>query len=185
MASFAITEAATAAPAGSRRGAPRWLIAYMYILPATLIMAAITYWPILFQVYMSFTDYGLRNLRFDAPAPNFVGLQNFIDLITNGITVIPNFSFWGMLSFNLFWTFSNVIFHVTIGILIAVILNTPGLRFRGFTEPSSFFRSSCRPSSSPPSGGTCSTPTTARSTRDSPRSAASSASPSTTSTAGG
>jgi len=131
MASFAITEAATSAPAGSRRGAPRWLTAYLYILPATLIMAAITYWPILFQVYMSFTDYGLRNLRFDAPAPNFVGLQNFIDLITNGVTVIPNFSFWGMLSFNLFWTFSNVIFHVTIGVLIAVVLNTPGLRFRG------------------------------------------------------
>jgi len=132
MASFAITEAATAAPAGSRRGAPRWLTAYLYILPATMIMAAITYWPILFQVYMSFTDYGLRNLRFDAPAANFVGLENFISLITNGVTVIPNFSFWGMLAFNLFWTFSNVIFHVTIGILIAVILNTPGLRFRGF-----------------------------------------------------
>lgn len=132
MASFAITEAATSAPAGSRRGAPRWLTAYLYILPATLIMAAITYWPILFQVYMSFTDYGLRNLRFDAPPANWVGLDNFISLITNGVTVIPNFSFWGMLAFNLFWTFSNVIFHVTIGILIAVILNTPGLRFRGF-----------------------------------------------------
>src|SRR5438094_57046 len=132
MASFAITEAATSAPAGSRRGAPRWLTAYLYILPATMIMAAITYWPILFQVYMSFTDHRLRNSRFDAPAPNFVGLQNFIDLSTNGITLIPNFSFWGMLSFNLFWTFSNVIFHVTIGILIAVVLNTPGLRFRGF-----------------------------------------------------
>src|SRR6266478_2656642 len=103
MASFAITEAATSAPAGSRRGAPRWLTAYLYILPATMIMAAITYWPILFQVYMSFTDYGLRNFRF-----------------------------WGILAFNLFWTFSNVIFHVTIGILIAVILNTPGLRVRGF-----------------------------------------------------
>src|SRR5438270_11521130 len=112
MASFAITEDATAAPAGSRRGAPRWLTAYLNIMPATLIMAAITYWPILFQVYMSFTDYGLRNLRFDAPAPNFVGFQNFIDLITNGITVIPNFSFWGMLAFNLFCTFSNVIFHL-------------------------------------------------------------------------
>jgi ABC-type sugar transport system permease subunit len=132
MASFAITEAATSAPAGSRRGAPLWLTAYLYILPATLIMAAITYWPIIFQVYMSFTDYGLRNLRFDAPAANFVGLDNFISLITNGVTVIPNFSFWGMLAFNLFWTFSNVIFHVTIGILIAVVLNTPGLRFRGF-----------------------------------------------------
>ena len=40
-------------------------------------MAAITYWPIIFQVYMSFTDYGLRNLRFDAPAANFVGLYQF------------------------------------------------------------------------------------------------------------
>jgi arabinogalactan oligomer/maltooligosaccharide transport system permease protein len=132
MASFAITEAATSAPAGSRRGAPRWLTAYLYILPATLIMAAITYWPILFQVYMSFTDYGLKNLRFDAPAAEFVGLDNFINLITNQITAIPNFSFFGMLAFNLFWTFSNVIFHVAIGILIAVVLNTPGLRFRGF-----------------------------------------------------
>jgi arabinogalactan oligomer/maltooligosaccharide transport system permease protein len=131
MASFAITEAATSAPAGSRGGAPRWLTAYLYILPATLIMAAITYWPILFQVYMSFTDYGLKNLRFDAPAAEFVGLDNFINLITNQITAIPNFSFFGMLAFNLFWTFSNVIFHVTIGILIAVLLNTPGLRFRG------------------------------------------------------
>src|SRR2546428_6608280 len=117
MASFAITEAATSAPAGSRRGAPRWVTAYMYILPATLIMAAITYWPILFQVYMSLTDYGLKNLRFDAPAPEFVGFKNFIDLITNGITVIPNFSFWAMLGFNLFWTFSNVIFHLAIAIL--------------------------------------------------------------------
>src|SRR5437773_11681982 len=116
MASFAITEAATAAPAGSRRGAPRWLIAYMYILPATLIMAAITYWPILFQVYMSFTDYGLRNLRFDAPAANFVGLENFISLVTHGVSVIPNFSFWWMLAFNLCWTFSIVLFHATIAI---------------------------------------------------------------------
>jgi arabinogalactan oligomer/maltooligosaccharide transport system permease protein len=132
MASFAITEAATSAPAGSRRGAPRWLTAYLYILPATLIMAAITYWPILFQVYMSFTDYGLKNLRFDAPPAEFVGFDNFINLITNQITAIPNFSFFGMLAFNLFWTFSNVIFHVAIGILIAVVLNTPGLRFRGF-----------------------------------------------------
>src|SRR2546428_7538570 len=131
MASFGITEAGTSAPAGSRRGAPRCSTVYMCCLPATFIMGRIPFWPILFQVYMSFTDYGLRNLRFDAPAPNFVGFQNFIDLITNGITVIPNFSFWGMLAFNLFWTFSNVIFHVAIGILIAVVLNTPGLRFRG------------------------------------------------------
>ena len=37
-----------------------------------------------------------------------------------------------MLGFNLFWTFSNVIIHVSLGILIAVILNRQGLWFKGF-----------------------------------------------------
>jgi arabinogalactan oligomer/maltooligosaccharide transport system permease protein len=129
---YAITEAATTAPAGSRRGTPRWLMAYLYILPAAVIMGAITYWPILFQFWMSFTDYGVRNLRFDADPPNVVGLDNFTALIRNDMAMIPNFNFWGMLGFNLFWTFSNVILHVAIGIVIAVILNSPGLRFRGF-----------------------------------------------------
>jgi arabinogalactan oligomer/maltooligosaccharide transport system permease protein len=36
-----------------------------------------------------------------------------------------------MLAFNLFWTFSNVIIHVALGILIAVILNQQGLWFKG------------------------------------------------------
>jgi arabinogalactan oligomer/maltooligosaccharide transport system permease protein len=120
-------------PAGSRRaGRPPWLTAYLFILPAFIVMTFITYWPILFQVWMSFTDYGLRNLRLDAPAPNFVGLQNFIDLITNNMPQIANFNFWGMLGFNLFWTFSNVIFHVSVGILIAVLLNSKEVWFRGF-----------------------------------------------------
>ncbi len=126
-----IDEAKLAEPAGSQRGRPRWLTAYLYILPALLIMLAVTYWPILFQVYMSFTDYGLRNLRFDAPAANFVGIENYINLITNQVAQIANFNFWGMLAFNLFWTFSNVIFHITIGILIAVLLNAKGVWFRG------------------------------------------------------
>jgi arabinogalactan oligomer/maltooligosaccharide transport system permease protein len=106
------------------------MAAYLYILPAFVIMSAITYWPILFQVWMSFTNYGIRNLRFDAPAPDFVGLDNFANLLANDVP-IPNFNFWGTLGFNLWWTFSNVILHVAIGIVIAVILNTQGLWFRG------------------------------------------------------
>ncbi len=126
-----LDQAKLAEPAGSHRGRPRWLTAYLYILPALLIMSVITYWPIVFQVWMSLTDYGLRNLRFDAPAPNFVGLENFVALVTNEMAMIPNFNFWGMLGFNLFWTFSNVILHVAIGIVIAVVLNAKGLWFRG------------------------------------------------------
>ncbi len=103
---------------------------YFYLLPAFLVMGVITYYPMLYQVWMSFTDYGLKNLRWDAPAPNFVGLTNYINIINNGLG-LSYYDFGKMLTFNLFWTFSNVIIHVAMGILIAVILNRQGLWFRG------------------------------------------------------
>src|SRR5919204_4181847 len=117
-------------PRASRGSASRALTAYMYILPALIVMGVMTYTPMAFNLWMSFTNFDLKNLRVNAAAPDFVGLKNYIDILTNGV-VIPNFDFWHVLGFNLFWTFSNVIFHVAIGILIAVLLNVEGLWFRG------------------------------------------------------
>src|SRR6476469_9073921 len=82
--------------------------AYLFLLPALLVMAIITFYPLVFQVWMSFTDYGLKNLRFNAPAPNYVGFQNYQRILDNNI-VIPNFDFLRILVFNLFWAFSNVV----------------------------------------------------------------------------
>jgi len=113
------------------KGLSRSGTAYLYLIPAFVVMAIITFYPLGFQVWMSFTDYGLKNLRLNAPLPTFVGLQNYIDIAVNNLPTIPNFNFVGMLSFNLWWTFSNVIVHVALGILIAVILNTEGLWFKG------------------------------------------------------
>ena len=109
-----------------------WRLAnpYLYLIPAMLIMAVMTYYPMAFGSWMSFTDYGLKNLRVDSAPPTFVALQNYIDILT-GAVPIPNFDFLYTLSFNLFWTFSNVIFHVVIGVLIAVTLNARGLWFKG------------------------------------------------------
>ncbi len=109
-----------------------WRLAnpYLYLIPAMLVMTVITYYPMAYGVWMSFTDYGLKNLRLNAPAPNYVGFQNYIDILT-GAVAIPNFSFVYTLSFNLWWTFSNVIFHVILGVLIAVLLNARGLWFKG------------------------------------------------------
>jgi arabinogalactan oligomer/maltooligosaccharide transport system permease protein len=106
--------------------------AYMYILPAGIVMSLITLFPLGFQVYMSFTDYGLQNLRYDAPAPNFVGLDNYINILTGDkiVTRIPTFNFFYMLVFNIWWALSNVIFHVVLGVLIAVLLNVEGLWFK-------------------------------------------------------
>ncbi len=93
-------------------------------------MGIITFYPLLFQTYMSFTDFGLKNLSGKVPA-NLVGLDNYSDILQSKLN-IPNFEFLRLLFFNLFWAFSNVIIHVILGVAIALLLNTKGLRFRGF-----------------------------------------------------
>src|SRR5258708_38741567 len=96
----------------------RSLNPYFFLLPAFLVMGVITYYPVLYQVWMSFTDYGLKNLRYNAPWPDFVGLTNYINILTNQLGV-SYYDFLRILSFSLFCTFSNVIIHVALGILIA------------------------------------------------------------------
>ena len=98
--------------------------AYWYILPAFVIMAFITFYPILYQIWMAFTNFELKHLRL--ANPDVIGLQNFARILWRGLPV-PNYSFGRILVFNLVWTFTQVFFHVFFGILIALVLNTEGL----------------------------------------------------------
>jgi arabinogalactan oligomer / maltooligosaccharide transport system permease protein len=125
---------AVAPPAPGRRfGVPKLRgdgrLALLYVLPAFLIMGIITFYPLLFQTYMAFTNYTLENLPPRGEPATFVGLDNFIKILTGNLN-IPNFNFWRTLAFNLWWAFSNVVIHVILGVLIAVLLNTKGLWFR-------------------------------------------------------
>jgi arabinogalactan oligomer/maltooligosaccharide transport system permease protein len=99
------------------------------LLPALLVMGVITFYPLVYQVYMSFTDFGLRNLRVNSAPPNFVGLDNYIRIAQNDMP-FTGFNFWGTLVFDLWWALSNVVIHVILGVLIAVLLNTEGLWFK-------------------------------------------------------
>jgi arabinogalactan oligomer/maltooligosaccharide transport system permease protein len=105
--------------------------AYLFLLPALLVMAIITFYPLVFQIWMAFTDFQLKNLRPGSPGPNIVGLQNFTRILDSNI-VIPNFDFLRILTFNLFWAFTNVIIHVVLGVAIALVLNVDGLKFKRF-----------------------------------------------------
>jgi arabinogalactan oligomer/maltooligosaccharide transport system permease protein len=117
--------------AAGGKSAIKKITPFLYLLPAFIIMGVITFYPMAYQVWMSFTDYGIQNIRVDAPLPNFVGLKNYINILTTNLG-LSSFNFWRTLAFNLWWTFSNVIFHVVFGIIIAVALNTEGLWFRRF-----------------------------------------------------
>ena len=103
--------------------------AYLYLAPAFIVMGVITFYPLLFQTYMSFTDFQLRNLRPGSDAPPFVGLDNYIRIMSSNLS-IPNFEFLRLIFFNLWWAFSNVVIHVILGVLVAVLLNAQGLRFK-------------------------------------------------------
>lgn len=113
---------------GLKKKYPNMGLAYLYILPALLIMLFITFYPLGFQIWMSFTDFTLANLR--EMDPESVGFQNYFDIIIRGLPV-TNFNFLRILVFNLFWTVVNVFLHVAIGITVALMLNDdkmPGKR---------------------------------------------------------
>lgn len=119
--------------------------AYMYILPAALIMILITFFPLIYQFWMSLTNYSNLNLRTDSllgqmagsiisslsqpyNSPDFIWFDNYRRIITNELAeVLSGFNFWRMLAFNLIWTFTNLFFHVAIGVAVALLLNVNGL----------------------------------------------------------
>ncbi len=137
----AVRDAAARARARSRIART----AYLYILPAGLVMVLMTAFPLLYQLWMSLTNYSNLNLRTTNllgqmagtfmsgmkstyNAPGFVGLDNYVTIVSNELgQLLSQFDFWRILAFNLIWTASNVVLHVAIGIAIAVLLNTPGL----------------------------------------------------------
>jgi arabinogalactan oligomer / maltooligosaccharide transport system permease protein len=111
-----------------RRFSPDTRTALLYLLPALVVMGIITFYPLVYQTWMSFTDFELKNLSGKIP-PNGVGLENYGNILDSKLN-IPNFEFVRMLFFNLFWALSNVVIHVVLGVAIAIVLNTKGLHFR-------------------------------------------------------
>ncbi len=113
----------------------------LYLLPALLVMGIITLYPLLFQVWLSFTDYGVKNLRVGSPPPNVVGFENYTNIFSSQLG-IPNFEFLRLIIYNLFWALSNVVIHVVLGVAHRGPAATPrACGSRGSTGPPSSSRS--------------------------------------------
>jgi len=131
---MAVTASASGipAPGGGGRGRLRInRVAYLYLIPAFLVMGVITLYPLIFQVWMSFTNYGIGNLRAGSTPPQVVGLDNYVNILTSQLS-IPNYSFIRLILYNLVWAISNVVIHVVLGVAIALLLNTKGLWLKRF-----------------------------------------------------
>ena len=107
------------------------ILPYLYLVPAFAVMAVITFYPLIYQLIVSFTDFQTKDLRYGLASPelNFIGLKNYVDILTGGLPV-QNFDFVRVLVFNFWWAITNVLVHVPAGVVIAVLLNTQGLWFK-------------------------------------------------------
>ncbi len=122
---------ATAKMTKSRKDMRKVILPYLYLVPAFAVMAVITFYPLVYQLIVSFTDFQTKDLRYGLASPElkFIGLKNYIDILTGGLPV-QNFEFFRVLIYNFWWALTNVMVHVPAGVVIAVLLNTQGLWFR-------------------------------------------------------
>jgi arabinogalactan oligomer / maltooligosaccharide transport system permease protein len=93
--------------------APRWF-PYWLILPSAVVMAAVVLFPILYNFYLAFRNMSLYHFR----DHQWVGLQQFSELFHEPV-------FYQMLGKSVVWTGVNVFFHVSFGVMLAILLNGP------------------------------------------------------------
>lgn len=99
------------------RGLRRHGLGYLLILPASLLLVAVLFYPLLSLFRMSFYD--IEPLRH--PEPVFSGLKNYARLLND-----PDLR--GSLAQTALWTFGSVVIQFVIGLVAALILNES---FRG------------------------------------------------------
>jgi multiple sugar transport system permease protein len=101
-----------ARPSAARRIRHQERIGYAFIAPALLIVAAISVYPILYQIWLSLTDwYLLAN-----PEPVFAGLDGYRRLAGDAV-------FWGSLGRAGLWTVGTVAIEYLVALPIALLLS--------------------------------------------------------------
>ncbi len=109
--------------------------AYLYVAPAMIGMLVLVFFPFAYGITLAFTDTTLFNesLPFQE---RLIGLDNFKSILgdfnlyertADGISWNYQNFYW-TLFVTIVWTVSNVFLGVTIGFLLAMALNTEGLR---------------------------------------------------------
>ena len=91
--------------------------AHVYIAPAMLALAVLTFYPVLYGFWLSFTDADATRLG----DQSFIGLVNFIEVFTAS-------GFLRVTLFTLVWTVVNVTAHIGLGLFLAMVLQYGNIR---------------------------------------------------------
>jgi sn-glycerol 3-phosphate transport system permease protein len=114
-----------AAPAPRKRPVREYGLFALMVAPNLLVIAVFAYWPILYNAYLSLTDWNMIAVR-----PTFVGLANYARTLTDP-------AFHQTLWVTVVFTGLVVAGSLVIGLALAVLLNQP-LAGRGVVRTLSF-----------------------------------------------
>ncbi|MBS2024113.1 MAG: extracellular solute-binding protein [Deltaproteobacteria bacterium] len=99
--------------------------AIAYCTPAAASILVLVFIPFAIGVGLAFFHHGEGRYT-------FVGLSNFVDILTSrDYRITEPMSFWFTLAVTLAWTVANVVLHVSIGLFLALLLRDPLLKFKG------------------------------------------------------
>ncbi|HEY9495620.1 MAG TPA: sugar ABC transporter permease [Intrasporangium sp.] len=118
----------------------KYWYAWAMVTPVIVVLALLVFYPLVQGIFMSFTNLTEANQAAEVcsktlgggevcqPNPNkwsFIGLDNYKNLLTGEVG-----NFWQLFRITLIWTVACVVFHYTIGLALAVLLNRE-IRGRG------------------------------------------------------
>ncbi|MEZ3159304.1 sugar ABC transporter permease [Microbacterium sp. BWT-B31] len=98
---------------------------YALLVPSLIVLAAITGWPLIQLVIMSFQEFG-RAQVFGAP-PEFVGLGNYLEVLTDA-------EFWQVLARSVVFAAVSVVSTMVLGVLVALLMQRLGTVLRTFVS---------------------------------------------------
>lgn len=97
-------------------------VPYLYMLPGLLSMLAITFVPVIYSIYIAFTNYSTKHIvDFE-----FVGFKNFIRILAG----VDQQHFLKVLTWTLIWAAATTLINIAAGLLLALMLNNPRIRER-------------------------------------------------------
>lgn len=107
----------------------RWM-AFLFLLPAGMILAVVAFWPLFRTIYFSFTDARLTNLGI----ARWLGFQNYLSwtelqsgqVVYSGL--LTDMVWWQAVWNTVYFSFVSIFFETVFGMIIALVLNCP---FRG------------------------------------------------------
>jgi len=103
----------------------KYTLPYMLLAAAAIGLTLLVIYPIAYEVRLAFTNMSLRHFR-NYSLSLAQGLQNFKLIFTE--PVLKQVKFFPLLSRTILWTVINLIFHVSGGLVLAILLNR---RMRG------------------------------------------------------